>query len=1170
MKSLSEQLADRLTVHTGRQRYSLAVLLTVAGFTITLGLLAVSDEPIYAPLVGAIAMSAWFGGVGPAVLSLAIGWLLAFWILVGPRREFAVGDADDMTRWSANFAIAALIVVIAGVLRVRRQRAAVSAVEAEHSLQRVAALQELSAELARAVSSDEISHALAERAAALLGADGAALGVLESDDVLVVDPIGLATAFHVPGRRISLDESTLLTAAVREGRIVRADDRETLDREFPDSAAILPAVVQSALALPLRVAGRPLGVVEFLFDRPEAIDEELEAVAATSAGLAEQALERARLYERERDTRAALDRILLVAPRFFAETTTEVTEAICREARTTFGADYGVLWRIRDGELELVRSHPRREEWPPGLRVPLANFPGLEGAVSSLGASFVPDVLTEARGEGLARVRELGIRSSLRSPIVIGGRTELVLVVSWTTVIDEPDQATIAIVRRFADQAGLAFEQLERRRAEERAAARADETARLQEVTAALSLAATRGDVGDVCLTHALRHVGAEAGFVVLSGSGGTSVQMLSTVGYADDALEAWSALGLDADVPFARAISSGEPVWALTSDEMGAFTGVPDLGDAGWISIPLKTPAGIHGAVHVSLHESRELSNGDRRWLQSVVSQCALALERSQLYDEEQRLRELSERLQRATSALSTALTQLDVADVVAAAAMEGVQANGAVLFGVVEERQVVRRLTTAGVVDTDDRPAEVPLDGDSSIARVARRGGWWREPPDELDSGGDRTRIVIPLVSGRRNVGVLELHWGEPVTLDDDDHVFLRTIASQGAQALDRARHFESERSIAETLQRSVLPVALPRMDGVQLAARYLPGMEDLEVGGDWFDAVELSDHRLGLVVGDVVGKGVHAAANMGQLRNALRAFSVERLKPQSALAKLDRLASDSLETTFATVVYAIVDTKAGVLRFSSAGHPPPAVAYPDGRVELLDGGRGLPLGTGLGPKYRQSVVDLPAGSIVVLYSDGLVERRGRSIDEGIETLVAAMRDAPKDAEGLLEHVLEEVMAGIDRADDIAILAARFLPVAPRPLDLTVASREDSLHLVRDAVRTWLEGTELDRSDAEDLLLAVWEICANAIEHAVEPTRDTVRVRASLDANRVRMVVDDTGQFVPSAPRLDRGLGLRLAEHLASTLKIHAGERGTSVALEKVIPEGDEALRTARPAAE
>ena len=289
---------------------------------------------------------------------------------------------------------------------------------------------------------------------------------------------------------------------------------------------------------------RPYGVVEFLYDRENAVDDELAAVAATIATLAEQALERSRLYDRERETRTALDRILQVAPRFYADSADEVTTAICREARTTFGADYGVLWRIDDGELELVRSDPPRDEWPRGLRVPLRDFPGLQEAVEDLGVSFVPDVLAEARDDGLERVRQLGIRSSLRSPIAIGGRAELILVVSWQTTVDEPDQTTIAIIRRFADQAGLAIGQLERRRAEAEAAARADETQRLQEVTSALSLAASRADVSDTCLTHALRLVGAEAGFVVLTGAGGTSVQMVSNVGYSEDALEAWSAIG--------------------------------------------------------------------------------------------------------------------------------------------------------------------------------------------------------------------------------------------------------------------------------------------------------------------------------------------------------------------------------------------------------------------------------------------------------------------------------------------------------------------------------------------------------------------------------------------------------------------------------------------------
>jgi anti-sigma regulatory factor (Ser/Thr protein kinase)/GAF domain-containing protein len=634
-------------------------------------------------------------------------------------------------------------------------------------------------------------------------------------------------------------------------------------------------------------------------------------------------------------------------------------------------------------------------------------------------------------------------------------------------------------------------------------------------------------------------------------------VQMISSEGYSEDALEAWGALGLDADVPFARAIASGEPVWALTREEMDAFTGAPSLDDAGWVSVPLRTPAGIHGALHLSLREPRELGEGERRWLQSVVSQCALALERSQLYEEEQRLRLQSERLQRTTAGLSSALTQNDVAEVVISAAVEGMEATSAVLHEVVEERQALRRLAAWGTPeDGEDAPAEVALDENEALARMVRRRGWWLEPPDPAGSAVERTRLAVPLVSGRRSVGVLELGWAHPVTLDDDDRGFIRTLTSQGAQALDRARSFESERSIAETLQRSVLPISLPQVAGVQIAARYLPGTREVDIGGDWFDAVELRDGRIGLVVGDVVGKGVHAAASMGQLRNALRAISVERLKPPSALTRLDRLASDGLEMTFATVVYAVVDTSAGVLRHSSAGHPPPVVAYPDGRVELLEGGRGLPLGTGLGPKYRQSVVELPAGSIVLLYTDGLVERRGSSIDDGLEALVAAMREGPTDAEQLLEHVLDELVTGADRADDIAILAARFLPVAPQRLDLRVASRERSLHLVRDAIRIWLEGTELPRADAEELLLAVWEVCANAIEHAEDPFEDAVRVRADLDDSRVRIVVDDTGRFVPVTVRPNRGLGLRLTEELASDVEITTSGTGTKVVLEKDLP--------------
>ena len=498
---------------------------------------------------------------------------------------------------------------------------------------------------------------------ALLDAQGAALGLLETDDVLVVDPIGIAARFHVPGRRVSSERQRCSPRRCGKDESYARTTGTPSSAEFPESAAMLPSIVQSAVAIPLWVAGKPLGVVEFLFDRPDAIDDELAALAPTAASLAEQALERARLYERERETRAALDRILQVAPRFHAETADEVTEVICREARMTFGADYGVLWRIRDDMLELLRSDPRRDEWPTGLRVPLADFPGLEGAVSSLAVSFVADVLVEARGEGLDRVRQLGIRSSLRSPIVIGGRygarARRVVADGDRSARSRDDRDRPAL--RRPGGAGLRAARAASGRGAGRLAGRRDPAAagdhrraltggnprrRRRDLPGARSAARRRR--GRLRRPHGL---GGNLG--------------------ADD-LGPWATPqkrsrrgALSASTPmcrFARAIASGEPVWALTREEMDVFTDAPALGDAGWISIPLRTPAGVHGALHVSLHEPRELGDGERRWLQSVVSQCALALERSQLYDEEQRLRELSERLQRTTAALSNALTQSDV----------------------------------------------------------------------------------------------------------------------------------------------------------------------------------------------------------------------------------------------------------------------------------------------------------------------------------------------------------------------------------------------------------------------------------------------------------------------------------------------------------------------------
>ncbi len=657
-----------------------------------------------------------------------------------------------------------------------------------------------------------------------------------------------------------------------------------------------------------------------------------------------------------------------MAPRFLADDSDEVVTAICREARTTFGADYGVLWRVRDGALELLAIEPPHPELA-GWRLQLDQFPRLREALHSLGASFVPDVLETTHGDGLAFVRKLGIRSSLRTPIVIAGSTELILSISWQQVISEPEPATVVVVRRFADQAGLALEQLQRRRAEAEIAARVDATRQLQEVTAALSLAATTFDVSKTCLDHALASTGAEAGIVLLTGPKGTrTVELVTSAGYDDDELDGWREHDLDADVPFARAITSGEPVWALTRDEMSAFTGLAEERSAGWAAIPLVTSQGARGALHLSFRTPKRLGAVERERLLSMVAQCSQALERSELYEGERRSRLRAERLQGMTTLLSNALSTTDVATVVADEVAGAVDAT-AVAVAAVHDGRVTGALAVSGSgEELEPLLTDGETDGPSATAIRERRSLVYESGADLIEAFPEAALehaplgpvLVVPLVAARRTNALLVASWNEPRRVANDERSLVQALAAQAAQALDRASRFESEQTIAETLQRSVLPTSLPRVEGVELAARYLPGTAELDVGGDWFDALQLPDGKLGLVVGDVVGKGVQAAATMAQLRNATRAFSVERLKPASVLVRLNRLADEVLDTSFATLAYLWLDPVSRVCRMSSAGHPPPLVASPDGRVELLESVRGLPLGTGVQARYRQESID------------------------------------------------------------------------------------------------------------------------------------------------------------------------------------------------------------------
>jgi serine phosphatase RsbU (regulator of sigma subunit)/anti-sigma regulatory factor (Ser/Thr protein kinase) len=1162
------EVAYRPASRAGLARYAFAALSSLVALATMLVFEPLIGEPVFAFLVGAVAVTVWYGGFGPGILGVVVGWSLAFVIFVGEPASIDRGDDDDLLRWGATVIVALGVAWVSIVMRRGRERAATAADVAEASFREMAGLQELATTLSAGVTPSDVAHALVERTPALLGARGGSLGLIDGAELVIVDPLSPGYQTHQPGFRLSLRARAPIAQAAASGVPVRVPDRETFEREFPDGAA-LTLYAQGAIAVPLRAGGEVVGSMSFLYDEHGPVTEEAETLALIAADMGGQALERARLYDRERESRRGFDRILRVAPRFHTDSIETASAAICREAVRTFGADLSVLWRLRGHRLELVSSEPPSNVLVPGLVAALEDFPRLLDAVDQLEVSFVPDIQDEARGEGLERIRQLGIHSSLRTPIAIGGSAaELLLTISWEKAISEPDTSTFALAQRFADQAGFALEQVERRRAEAEAARSAEETRRLQEITAALSVASTVTDVSNTCLQHALAAVGAEAGFIVLSRPEGVTVDVVTSSGYSDTELDTWRAFALDADVPFSRAIATGEAIWALTPEEMGGFAAAGEHADHGWAALPLTTPAGIRGALHLSFRTPRTLTEAERRWLQTVVSQCAQALERSRLFDAELLLRRRSERLQSMTAALSNALTRQDVAAVAVTEIGNAVGSDGTALASVVEDRQLVRMLAWRGYPDDPEESwLEVALDAATPGTRALRRrvSGFYetiqdveREFPDfakELGAAGHTSFLFVPLVAGRRANALLVLSWKDAYPLTQEERRFVETLAGQVAQALDRATHLETEQTIAETLQRSVLPVSLPRVEGVQLAARYLPGTAELDVGGDWFDAIPLPDDRLGLVVGDVVGKGVEAAATMSQLRNALRAFSLDRMKPATTMARLNRLAEEVVETAFATMVYVVVDPAARICRITSAGHPPPLVMYPDGRVEFVEGGRGLPLGAGSDTKYGQAVIEMPVGTALLLYTDGLVERRGRAIDEGLDDLRRAAADGPREPEQLVEHILERLVGTAERGDDIALLAVRLLAVAPKPLHLRVQSELGSLELVRDALRVWLAGAPMTRAEAHDVVLAVWEACANSIEHALDPVENYMDVRAELTGSRMRIVVEDTGQWTPPTERVDRGLGLRLIRATMSSVEVTPVESGTRVTIEKAL---------------
>ena len=547
------------------------------------------------------------------------------------------------------------------------------------------------------------------------------------------------------------------------------------------------------------------------------------------------------------------------------------------------------------------------------------------------------------------------------------------------------------------------------------------------------------------------------------------------------------------------------------------------------------------------------------------VTQRKRVEAERSALADAQRRAAERATRLQRVTAALAEALTTDEVARVVV---VEGGAAVGAAAGGVglVAEDGTSLRFAALGGFGAEVAAAwtEVPLDVPTPVTEAVKaRAPVFLVGPEELRNRYpalarevattvNRAWGVLPLVTSGRSVGAWALAWDAERGFDDDERVFMLTLADQAAVALERARLYERERSIAAELQRALLPERLPEVDGASVAVRYRPGGTAAAVGGDWYDVVRLPQGTVGVVVGDVTGHGVQAAALMGQLRNAMRAYATEGHPPAAVAARVNRLLAESWPDQLATCCYLELDPAEGTATVVRAGHPPPVVVGPEGATRLAaEVDAGLPLGVDPDASYGETTLLLGPGDTVVLYTDGLVESAALPLGEGLERLVtvAASAGAGGGAEALADRLLGAA-GSADASDDVALLVLRYEPAAHwagadrcvrRRLPSDRASVGAARRFAADVLAQW-HATEL----ADTVALLVSELVTNAVVH----TPTDVELTLCLGPERLRVEVVDESERLPESKATDdeatTGRGLFIVEALAQAWGVEARGAG------------------------
>ncbi|MFF3907872.1 SpoIIE family protein phosphatase [Streptomyces sp. NPDC001848] len=534
---------------------------------------------------------------------------------------------------------------------------------------------------------------------------------------------------------------------------------------------------------------------------------------------------------------------------------------------------------------------------------------------------------------------------------------------------------------------------------------------------------------------------------------------------------------------------------------------------------------------------------------------------------------------VQRITRELAEAVTAEDVMAAVADGVMTPLGATGLIVLGVVGERLTVvgsrgcsegftRLLDGLWAVKDSTNPVSDALRTRASLYLSSPKELLERYPGTEILTREDDRQAwaVLPLAVSGRGIGAAVICFGRPRVPDDDERTLLTALSGLIAQALERAGLYDEATTRARTLQRSLLPQALPELPEVTAAARYQPAKQGADVGGDWYDVIPLSAARVALVIGDVMGHGMAEAATMGALRTAVRTLSELELPPDEILGHLNDIVGELGTDAFVTCLYGIYDPVTQRLSYASAGQPPPAVAHPDGTVTFLPMTPDPPLGVAA-PPFETLETLLPADSLLALYSDGLVESKDRDVTTGINRLaellmqsVKAMPTSPdaSDLDALSASLTSALLpAHGSLVDDAALLLARTRPLGsenvaewPLPEDPVAAGQ------ARELVRTQL--TDWGLAD-EDLImtteLLVSELVGNVVRHACGPIR--------LRMLRSRALICEVSDASLTTPHIrhtsatdEDGRGLQLISALCQRWGTRHTRTGKSIWTEQSLP--------------